>query len=334
MSETLKTLIGILSDGEFHSGADLGLSLTLTRSAIWKHLKHFKTLGIPVESITGKGYRIPNGLSLLKQDIIWDKLSSFSQEHLNTLEIWDALPSTNDYLLTLKEKSNQTQVCLAERQTHGKGRRGRSWVSPFGQNIYLSLLWQFSRDVSDLSGLSLAVAIAVVQALQSYGIQDDLGLKWPNDVLWKNQKLAGILIELQGETHHTCNAVIGVGLNVNMASQYRDQITQPWTDIQTILGKRGDRNHITACLINALLKSLELFQAQGLSPFLDAWKALDLAQDQPVSIVTPQSTILGIGRGVTQQGHFLLEDPNGTLKTFSNGEVSLRLTRAAALHID
>lgn len=323
---SFKKLITLLSDGSFHSGAALGTALGLTRSAIWKLIQQFPAWDIPIESVTGKGYRIPSGLSLLNKDTIQNYLSAANQ--IIPIEIWDSLPSTNDYLMQqLSDKTKRTpRCCLAERQTRGKGRRGRHWVSPFARNIHLSLLWHFPCDVSELSTISLVAAIAIVRTLQSLGITQTLGLKWPNDVLWQGKKLAGVLIELSGETYDISAAVIGIGLNVDMPNASAQKITQAWTDLSEITEKNQlDRNQIAGRLLNELVNSLKLFQEQGFIPFRETWQSLDLTLNKSISIITPTQILQGIGRGINEQGHIRLELENGDIKAFSSGEVSVAM---------
>lgn len=333
MTQTLKTLIQILSDGEFHSGERLGKQLSLTRSAIWKLIKQLAGWDLEIESVTNKGYCIPGGLTLLETARLSPFIKKAQKSQLKQIEIFDSLPSTNDYLLHLKstnanpEESKQNRACFAEKQTQGKSRRGRAWVSPFAKNIYLSLVWHFEKDPSELSGLSLAIAIATVETLHAFGIAKDFGIKWPNDVLWENHKLIGILIELSGEANDVCSAVIGVGLNVNMSNSalYDRNISQPWTDLQRLSDQKIDRNKLAGMLLNNLIATASLFQKQGLTAFLPQWQKLDLTLNKAVTIITNTTELQGIGRGINEHGHFLLEIKPGQIKHFASGEVSLRL---------
>lgn len=324
MTEILKKLIDILRDGKFHSGEQLGKSLGITRSAIWKFVKQLKAWDIEIKSVTKKGYCIPNGLNLLNREKILSAISDKQKSLINEIQLFDTLPSTNDYLLnSCSTKLKKCQVCFAERQTAGKGRLGRTWVSPFAKNIYLSLLWHFPRDPSELSGLSLAVAIAVTETLKTFGITENLSLKWPNDVLWKYKKLAGTLIEFSCEANNICNTVIGIGLNIDMPYAYEEKISQPWIDLKTITREAVDRNAIAGALLNELLKTLILFQNEGLTPFIPLWQALDTTFGQPVSVTTPTTILQGINRGINAQGHFLLENAQNEIKNYSSGEISI-----------
>ncbi len=214
--------------------------------------------------------------------------------------------------------------CLAERQTKGKGRQGRSWFSPFGNNIYLSLLWHFPCDLSELSGLSLITAIALTKVFHQLGIKENLGLKWPNDILWKNQKLAGVLIEVSGETQNNSRAVVGIGINVTMPKIGSQKIDQNWTDLLQITGKKIDRNSLVASVLTELMVSFQKFQKEGFRSFMNDWQALDLSFGKKVHLLRATDEWVGLGRGINEKGYFLLEEPSGNIKPFTSGEVSLR----------
>lgn len=324
--DKIKYLIQQLSDGAYHSGEELGNQLGLTRAAIWKLIKSLDDWGIDIESSTKKGYRIAEGLELLDKRKLLKYLEPNSRAILQKLDIFDCLSSTNDYVLqTLKEKQTETYACFAERQTAGKGRRGRLWHSPFGTNIYLSLLWQFNKDMSQLAGLSLVIAIAVINALQQYGIKEGLGLKWPNDILWQHKKLCGILIETRGEVSEGLNTVIGVGVNVRMPNSIKDQIDQPWADIRQIMSGEIKRNQLAGLILNNLLLVIAQFEQKGFAPFIQQWQQFDLTQGKKVSLHTVTEQFTGISRGINQTGCILLEDASGKIQNFSIGEVSLRL---------
>jgi len=327
MSKHLKALLQILGDGKYHSGAIIGKKLHLTRAAIWKIIQQANKYGIEIEAKTNLGYRIPQGLELLDKQKIIQYLNNNHVFPPDKILILDDIESTNSYLAELIKNKNfkkeQKCICFAEHQTAGKGRLGRKWFSPFAQNIYLSILWQFYREPYELSSLGLAVAIAVVEALRDYGIKKDLSLKWPNDVLWQNLKLAGILIELVGEAHYAYNAIIGVGLNINMPKKAVEKIDQPWCDVAKITNATPQRNRLAGLLLNHLLSALTIYQNQGLKPFIKKWRKLDATYGKKVAIITPRQAIVGVGSGIDEKGFFLLKDKNGKTMAFHSGEVSL-----------
>lgn len=324
--DKIEYLLQELADGEYHSGEEIGNDLGLTRAAIWKLIKTLNEWGVDIESSTKKGYRIPEGLELLDKKKILKYLEPNSRSILQRLDIFDSLTSTNDFLLqTIKEKPSVAQACFAERQTAGKGRRGRSWYSPFGTNIYLSLLWQFEKDLSQLAGLSLVIAIGVINALQQYGIKDHIGLKWPNDILWQHKKLCGILIETRGEVSEALNTVIGIGLNVSMPNSMKEKIDQPWVDIKQITSGDIHRNQLAGLILNNLLLVIAQFEQYGIKPFIVQWRQFDLTRDKKISLHTASEKFTGIARGINESGCILLEDSAGKIQHFSIGEVSLRL---------
>ncbi|MEI8055152.1 MAG: biotin--[acetyl-CoA-carboxylase] ligase [bacterium] len=324
MNKKIKVLIELLSDGAFHSGSDLGKKFGLTRAAIWKLVKQLNKYGIEIEARTNKGYRIPGGLELLDKKIIAQYIN---KTFVDGLVILDETTSTNTYLAELiKAKAKNSNICFAESQSAGKGRLGRKWVSPYAKNIYLSLLWDFIKEPIELSGLSLAIAVAVAEALSSYGIKKDIALKWPNDVLWQKHKLAGILVEVSGEAHNICHAIIGVGLNVDMPQKTSQTIEQLWCSVAQIINAIPQKNKLAGLLLDNLLTAIITFQNSGLKPFLKKWRELDITYGKKVTIVTPQQQkISGIGVGINDKGYFLLKDGSGKIRPFAVGEVSLKI---------
>jgi BirA family biotin operon repressor/biotin-[acetyl-CoA-carboxylase] ligase len=328
MNKNIKVLLGLLSDGVFHSGSDLGEKLGLTRGAIWKLMKQLSKYGVKIEARTNQGYRIAGGLELLDKKIIIQSISAKYKAFVDRLVILDEISSTNAYLAELiKTKTKNSNICFAESQSAGKGRLGRMWVSPYARNIYLSLLWDFTKEPSEISGLSLTIAVAVAEALKSYGIKKDITLKWPNDVLWQKRKLAGILIETYGEAHNICHAIIGVGLNVNMPQEASQAIDQPWCSVAQIISAAPQRNKLAGLLLDELLAAIITFQDSGLKPFLKKWHGLDAAYRKKVTIITPnQQKVSGVGWGVNDKGYFLLKDSSNKIRHFAVGEVSLQLS--------
>ncbi|MGD9152746.1 MAG: biotin--[acetyl-CoA-carboxylase] ligase [Gammaproteobacteria bacterium] len=276
---------------------------------------------------------------LLNLKEIEEHISYTYLKQIKKIEIFEQIDSTNTYL-TQRAMSSKTKqgeiyhqirtecesgiyICLAEQQTGGKGRLGRQWFSPFGANIYLSILWPFARGVGSLAGLSLVVATVIIDTLHSLGVED-VGLKWPNDVLWQGRKLAGVLVEIVGEAYGINNAVIGVGLNVNMPIAAEKVIDQSWVDLHRIMGKLFNRNQLAGLLINQLVDKLGLFQQAGLAAFMQKCEQLDLCLNQPICIVTPDGKVTGVARGIDEHGYLRLETQPGKIKIFPAGEISLR----------
>lgn len=264
-------------------------------------------------------------LELLDATIIRGSLSHPLTEQ--QLLIFDTIDSTNTYLTKLLQSShpptNLPLVCLAERQTAGRGRLGKKWISPYAKNIYLSLAQQFVTATPQLLGtLSLAIAVAVVDALKRYGITQTLSLKWPNDIWWNNRKLAGVLIEFAQQKPSHYGVVIGIGLNLQMPSDAATHISQPWCDLTELEGTTPQRNRLISLLIDQLLDALTLYQQRGLVNFIEKWRALDLSYRRQITVITPTAQFHGQGMGIDDQGRLLLQDDSG-LHVFSSGQLLL-----------
>ena len=314
-------LIKALANGDFISGQDLGKQLDISRTAISKHIKALRAMGLDVYSVTGKGYKLSQPLSLLNQATIIGALPS--NDFIPEIEVHSLIDSTNSYLLRrLPNQISQGQVCLAEFQSAGRGRRGRQWISPFGTQIYLSMYWYLEQGLSTAMGLSLVTALAVSDAIYSHtNIQ--VQLKWPNDVYLDGVKLAGILIDLEGQALEPSHSVIGIGLNLNMPAKVGEAINQKWTDLQRHCKKKINRNELSAKLIYHLLKRLHQHQQEGLAGMLEAWHSQDFYLNKRVKLLTGERITRGICRGVNNQGALMLEI-GGQMKPIYGGEVSLR----------
>lgn len=318
---TLRKMLDSLADGQFHSGEELGLLLGVSRAAVWKHLQKLEGLGVKLLSVKGRGYCIDGGLDLLDLKKITALVHSSLPLKLN---IFPQIDSTNSYLM--RQENPALQVCLAESQSAGRGRRGRVWVSPFAQNIYCSIGWGFEGGVAALEGLSLAVGLAIVRALQRYGITG-LELKWPNDVLHQNQKLAGVLIEIAGDPAGYCQVVVGVGINVAMGEDQDNAISQPWIDLRGIFAKQGlpsaSRNQLVATLIDEMVLVLNGYETAGFSNYWAEWQSLNAHSGQMVELRNGNIVCSGICVGVNEVGALVLETAQGH-EMFHGGEISLR----------
>lgn len=311
-------LLSILADNRFHSGETLGVTLGISRAAISNHIKVLSSLGLDIFSVTGKGYRLAQPLTLLNSHKIREQLAS---NHTADLEILNVIGSTNQYLKDKSIAIHNGHCCLAEAQTAGRGRHGRKWVSPYGASLYLSMHWSFSGGYSVLGGLSLAVGVAIVDALNECGIKG-IQLKWPNDIYAQGKKLAGVLIEVEGQIGSGCRAIIGVGLNVALPKNIQE-IGQPWIDLSQLSGPLIDRNILAGTLVSELTKSLALFESRGLDPFISKWRELDVYANQGVKLIMGQQTISGISRGIDASGAILVETKQG-VKAYHGGEISVR----------
>ena len=319
-------IVRMLADGQFHSGEKIADSLGVSRAAVWKQLSQIRErMGIEIFAVRGKGYKLSAPLELLDYDLIHSRLGDTARELLSELEILDRIDSTSSYLMArLPEGIGSGHVCISEQQTAGRGRMGRHWVSPFGNNIYLSIHWRYLLPIAELSGLSLAAGLAVARCLDSLGLEG-IELKWPNDVLWQNRKLAGLLLEVSGEQGGPSRVVLGLGLNCRIDREHAVDIDQPWADLSQVPGGDGlSRNTLAAALLEHLLDTLNRFEQEGLTPLIPAWKLYDSYLGKPVVVQMGAHRIEGTHQGIDRNGALLLLR-EGRVQTYHGGEISLRV---------
>jgi BirA family transcriptional regulator, biotin operon repressor / biotin---[acetyl-CoA-carboxylase] ligase len=320
-------LIRLLADGEFHSGARLAARLGVSRTAVWKVLHGISELGLEVHSVPKRGYRLSQAIETLSQTRIESRLSRDSLSRVRKLEVLAEIESTNSRLFAVSDlPTGRADVCIAEFQSAGRGRRGRSWTAPYGGGLCLSLSWQFPESPRQIGALSLATGVGVLRALSEQGV-GGIGLKWPNDILCGGRKLGGILIELRAETAGPAYVVLGIGLNFRLSKQARRAI-QASGVAAVDLAEIGalattSRNMLAAAIVNRLLEVLAEFQQQGFRTFMNEWRDADALAGEPIRVLLGEQTQQGIARGIDEDGALMLETPTGLLR-FVSGEISVR----------
>lgn len=308
-------LVNILSDGEFHSGEQLGTDLGMSRAAINKYMQTLRDWGLDVFTVPGKGYSLPAPIQLLDEQAIAEFLPE------GGVTVLPVVDSTNQYLMERLGELRSGDACVAEYQQAGRGRRGRQWFSPFGANLYMSMYWKLDQGPAAAIGLSLVIGIVMAEVLHKLGAAD-VRVKWPNDLYLKDRKLAGILVELTGKTGDAANVVIGAGINLSMREPDSSVVNQLWSNLNDG-GIAIDRNQLVATLLSTLRETLKQFEQQGLAPFITRWRKLDNFIDRPVKLLIGENQIHGIARGIDKQGALLLEQ-DGVVKPYIGGEISLR----------
>ena len=322
MAKTLREhLIRQLAAGEFISGEVLGQQLGVSRAAVSKHINALADMGLNIFRVSGKGYKLAHPLDLLNAEKINKALQVNGAT--NTVEVHSLIDSTNSYLMRrLPNNLKQGQVCIAEYQSAGRGRRGRQWISPFGSHLYMSIYWHLEQGMSAAMGLSLVTALAESDAIKNlFDIQ--VQLKWPNDIYLSGVKLAGILIDLEGQALEPSHSVIGIGLNLAMPEHSAELVEQAWTDLNAHTDLVIDRNVLCAELIFCLNQRLGQHKTFGLSTMVDEWLKQDFYFNKPVKLITGERVTVGICRGINNQGALLLET-GGQTRAIYGGEVSLR----------
>lgn len=316
-------ILNYLQQGEFVSGEWLGIQLGISRAAVAKHIQSLQELGLDIFKVTGKGYQLNTAFELLNQK----RIEQYYQDQSNgsaQFEIFPVIDSTNSELMRRIQSGQFPKtgtVVVSESQTAGRGRRGRHWQSPFGTNLYFSYYWLLDDGLQAAMGVSIAVGLAVYDALKAlYKI--DVQLKWPNDILVQEQKLAGVLVELDGQPEGPCHLVIGIGLNLKMPASASANIDQAWTDL-TLLGCDVDKNKLVALLTDCLEKRLAQYRQSGLDKMHQQWNQVHAFQGQRVNLMTGQRSWQGVCEGIDQQGGIKIRQ-NGEVKSYFGGEISLR----------
>lgn len=303
-------------------GAELAAALGITRSAVWKRIEALRAAGVDVQALPGRGYRLAQPLQLLDAATLETALSPAARAELAQLDLLFETDSTNAEALRHPAPARGTRAWLAERQTAGRGRRGRDWSTPLAAQVALSLSRRFEGGVASLQGLSLAVGVAAAEALHGLGYVD-VGLKWPNDLLARGRKLGGILVELRGDAAGPLQVVVGLGVNVSLPSAAGERIDQPWCDLAGLSPTPPSRQAVCVALLDALLPMLARFESEGLAPWQAGWRRHDLLANQAVRLVEGSRVIEGIALGVDADGALRLRTEHGEHLCHA-GEASLR----------
>ena len=319
-------LLRRLSDGRFHSGQALADEFGLSRTSIFNVLAQAESMGLAIHAVRGRGYRLPESVEWLDGSTVVQHLGPTAGAY--TLHILDSVDSTNTALMAaaLDGAADGTLFC-SEHQHAGKGRRGRLWHSVPGGSLTFSILWRFDNGLQSLSGLSLAVGLAIARAVNRHS-RHPARLKWPNDVLVDYRKLAGILVEVQGDLHGAAFAVVGIGLNVRLNKSQRDVVDQAVVDLAE-MGVTVGRNRLLADCLLELHTVLARFRLHGFAALREDWLALDAYAGRAVVLNLPDArSVQGVASGVDETGAFLLREAGPNPISYSGGEISLRLDAA------
>lgn len=302
------------------SGDALARAAGITRAAVWKRIEGLRAAGLRIDARPGRGYVLDGGLELLDEARLREGLSAPAAALLHALDVAWSVDSTNSELLRRPPRPG-VEVLLAERQSAGRGRLGRRWVSPLGGQVCLSLRRGFDGGLARLGGLSLVAGIAVAEALRGMGYPT-VGLKWPNDLLVDGRKLAGLLVEGGGEHGGPVHAVIGIGINIDLGPD-QDLVDQPWTDLARLGRGRPSRNQVASAVLDALLPALELFDRDGLPAFQERYAMLDVLAGHPVRVLDSRGDFEGIALGLAPDGALRVAAGDGERRVHA-GEVSVR----------
>jgi BirA family biotin operon repressor/biotin-[acetyl-CoA-carboxylase] ligase len=328
MNPDHETLVALLADGALHSAADLSRTLGVSGAVLQRLVDELREHGVPVESRPDSDYCLPGPVELLDVALIAHRLAALGWRLGQRLEVLFETDSTNVRLNEAPAPApHEPRVLFAELQQAGRGRRGRSWLAPFGSGLTLSVAWTFAESPHGLQALGLAVGAGVAEALRRAGAAD-VQVKWPNDLVWHGRKLGGLLLQLRSEAGGPASVVAGLGLNLELRPAARAQLdvpgAQPTTDLREAMGGRlPGRNELAATVSAALLDTLSEFERAGFAPFASRWRALDALAGAQVRVTQADGAVEGEACGTDADGALLVR-VDGTLRRFHSGEVSLR----------
>jgi BirA family biotin operon repressor/biotin-[acetyl-CoA-carboxylase] ligase len=325
------SLLRQLADGAFHSGEDLAATVGLTRARVSQLLKQAETAGLSLERVRGLGYRLTATPDFLDADEVRRSLHDLAGSGMVfpplDVEVVDQVGSTSTELLRRAQRRDiHGQVLAAEWQSAGRGRRGKAWTAVAGGSLTFSIGWRYEQGAGFLAGLSLAVGVAVVKALEAEGLAG-VELKWPNDLVHRHLKVGGILVELNGDALGPSTVVVGVGLNVRLPAEIRRNMEQPVSDLTMVAGRGApsiDRNHLLARLAAELAATLEAYSRSGFPAFAAEWQHRHAYHGKPVRLLLPDgASVKGTVAGVDSTGALVLADGPRRAR-FLSGEISLR----------
>jgi len=315
----LTTLLHTLADGEWHSGERLAEHAGCSRAGLAKRVARLcERFMLDIDAQAGRGYRLKTPIDLLDEGAITTDID----RRIGKVNVLQTVDSTNRWLLDVPS-DNDPHLCVAEHQTAGRGRRGRSWASPFGQSLYLSLSWRFDHPADALGALPLAIGCVCCQTLSALGAQG-IALKWPNDLVTPGGKLGGLLIEARGEMGGSFRVVIGLGLNL-YPHPGLEGLGQPAVALKDVVQGTPlpSRSALCTQLANALAEGCSRFNADGITPFRTVFDGYDVLRDCPV-VVHDASQWTGVARGVDRNGALQVEDETGCMRLVHAGDVTVR----------
>lgn len=318
---TLYPLIQILADGKFHSGDELGDTLGITRAAVWKRIKKLSDFGLDCHSVKGKGYRLASELVLTDIIALEKELNRYFPDLGIDLDLYPSTTSTNDLAMN-HSFVRDYRIVLAEHQTSGRGRRGRQWLSPFGQSISLTTVTDLDTGLAGLDRLSLLVALAVAETLNEMGCRS-ISVKWPNDVYSEGKKLAGILLEAKSNRDGSTRLGVGIGVNFNVQYMDADSVRQPWISVIQAASETVKKNDLISMLLCNVIKAQQKLFFNEVNDLVENWNKFDHLRGKVIRLQNGSTVIEGCYLGIDESGRLLMESQNEQL-SFVAGEVSLK----------
>jgi BirA family transcriptional regulator, biotin operon repressor / biotin---[acetyl-CoA-carboxylase] ligase len=317
--ELVLSFLAEAADG-YVSGEAISDKLGLTRAAVWKHVEALRSHGYRIDAVPARGYRLIE---------VPDKLTPLElRPLLNTHDVgqvlhwYEEIGSTNDRARELAEEgAEHGEVVIAEAQTAGRGRRGRAWVSPPRKNLYFSVILRPDLPPARAPELTLVASIALCDALRQAGVQ--AGIKWPNDLLASERKIAGVLTELAAEADRVHWVVIGVGINVNAREEdFPDELRDEATSVLLERGEPAPRALFAAACLTALERWIDRHAEEGFAVVREAWRERSTTLGREVTVRTDGREIVGTAEDIDEAGALLVRGPAGLERVLA-GDVTL-----------
>lgn len=310
------------SEGRFISGQSISEKLGVTRTAIWKYINQLREEGYEVESVSRKGYKLVHTPDLLTYEEINDKLKT---KYIGKQIIYfDSVDSTNTKAKEIAQNVEEGTVIIAEEQTKGRGRLGRSWVSHKGKGIWMSIVIKPDLNPVEASKITQVAAAAVSEAIRAIGINNYI--KWPNDIVINNKKTCGILTEMSGELNRINYIVVGIGINVNNnINDFPDELKRKATSLKIESGIKIERKKLVAEILNNFEELYnELVKSNTINKSLKICREYSAVIGREIKIISRSEEFVGKAIGLTEEGELLIKDIEGNVKKIISGEVSVR----------
>lgn len=305
------------------SGEDLCKHADLSRAAIWKHIENLREAGYEIEAVPHLGYKLIKAPdALISSEIRW-KLNAkvFGREVIS----YRKADSTNDIAYHLAEKGvKEGVIILAEEQSKGKGRHGRSWVSPPKGGIYMSCILRPQISPNEIPRITLLAAVSVAKAVREVASLE-VSIKWPNDIMISNKKICGILTEMKAQQDCVDFVIVGIGVNVNTISRH---LPKGSTSIKDELARRGIKGQVSrVALVKNILEKFEecynLLGRKGFSPIIEEWKNLSAMLGSRVKVTLHRESFEGLAHDIDPDGAIIVRLDSGVLKKVSSGDVMM-----------
>ena len=304
------------------SGQELCRKLGVSRTAVWKNIRSLQEDGYEIEAVTNRGYRLAGVPDTIAEEEVASRLQT--ERMGRQIRYFSRIDSTNQYAKRIAEEgAPDGTLIIADEQTAGKGRSGRTWVTPPAEAIAFTLLLRPKLSPDRISMVTLVMGLAVTNAVNSlYGVS--AGIKWPNDVVIKGRKLCGILTEMSAEVRQVNYIVIGVGINANLTS-FPEEIREIATSLKLELGRDINRAELIARVMTEFERLYAEFEAQGdLGAVMQEYNELCLNAGSKVRVLDPNGEYTGTSRGINSMGELLVETEDGQIQEVYAGEVSVR----------